>query len=451
MATYDFGALADQQTLAFVPAQDILWFGDPAWGAAEVGLVPAGRDLWLSGPDKAIALSRTQLANLASTHFGFADGSRLRVGDDTPGTALDNAANLLTGTGQGDYLEGLGGNDTLQGLDGNDRLIGDRGQDRLDGGAGADLMRGGAGNDTYTVDNPGDTVLENPAEGTDTVQSWIDYALAPEVERLALLGNSALAGHGNTLDNHLAGNAGDNALWGGDSDDTLLGGGGSDRLYGEAGGDFLYGGSGNDTLYGGDGWNELHSGGGRDALYGGTDSDLMDGGAGIDTMAGGGGNDLYKVDNPRDQIDEAPGGGDDMAVSTVPYILPPNVEYLLLPGGDRPGTAPLQTQAAGSDTLIFNGHGLNLDLGAAIAEYGLGRLDAIDLGSAADNTLSLDRQAVWALAPASGILRIDGAAGDTLHFSDGGWVAGGTVTLLGTAYHSFANGPAQVWVNADWL
>ncbi|SMF94842.1 Hemolysin-type calcium-binding repeat-containing protein [Methylomagnum ishizawai] len=451
MATYDFGALADQQTLAFAPAQDTLWFGDPAWGAAAVALGQAGRDLWLSGPDKTIVLARTQAANLASAHFGFADGSHLLVGDDTPGTALDNAANLLTGTGQGDYLEGLGGNDTLDGGGGNDRLIGDRGNDRLDGGTGADLMLGGVGNDSYVVDDPGDTVLENPGDGLDTVQSWIDYTLAPEVERLALLGNGTLAGHGNTLDNRLTGNAGDNALWGGDGDDTLLGGSGSDTLYGEAGGDFLYGGSGNDTLYGGDGWNELHGGGGRDALYGGADSDLMDGGAGIDTMAGGDGNDLYKVDNPRDQIDEAPGGGDDMAVSTVPYTLPPNVEYLLLPGGDRPGTVPLQAEAAGSDTLIFNGHGLNLDLGAAIAEYGLVRLDAIDLGDAADNRLNLDRQAVLDLAPASGILRIDGAAGDTLHFSDGGWVEGGSVTLLGTAYHSFANGPAQVWVNADLL
>jgi Ca2+-binding RTX toxin-like protein len=40
---------------------------------------------------------------------------------------------------------------------------------------------GGKGNDTYIVDT-GDVVIENPAEGTDTVQSSVTYTLGANLE-----------------------------------------------------------------------------------------------------------------------------------------------------------------------------------------------------------------------------------------------------------------------------
>jgi Ca2+-binding RTX toxin-like protein len=40
-------------------------------------------------------------------------------------------------------------------------------------GLGADTMISGTGNDTYFVDNAGDTVTENPGEGTDTIDRSI--------------------------------------------------------------------------------------------------------------------------------------------------------------------------------------------------------------------------------------------------------------------------------------
>src|SRR5262249_27153191 len=82
------------------------------------------------------------------------------------GTASNDT---LNGTIVSDTIHGQGGNDSLSGRDGTDTLFGDAGNDVLDGGAGADTMAGGAGNDSYFVDNAGDAVVENPNEGTDTV------------------------------------------------------------------------------------------------------------------------------------------------------------------------------------------------------------------------------------------------------------------------------------------
>ncbi|MGH9197143.1 MAG: calcium-binding protein, partial [Acidimicrobiia bacterium] len=109
------------------------------------------------------------------------------------GNALDNT---LTGNSAANTLTGLAGNDLL------------------DGGAGADTLRGGLGNDTYVVDNTGDKVSENAAEGIDTVQSSIHYTLAANVEGLVLTGASALKGTGNSLDNLLRGNNAANTLSG---------------------------------------------------------------------------------------------------------------------------------------------------------------------------------------------------------------------------------------------
>ena len=50
-------------------------------------------------------------------------------------------------------------------------IYGNGGNNLIDGGAGADIMLGGAGSDAYFVDDPGDTVVENANEGTDTVFS----------------------------------------------------------------------------------------------------------------------------------------------------------------------------------------------------------------------------------------------------------------------------------------
>ncbi|MBI2768926.1 MAG: tandem-95 repeat protein, partial [Burkholderiales bacterium] len=123
----------------------------------------------------------------------------------------------------------LTGSDAVNatGDSGNNHLMGNDAANVLDGGAGADVLEGGAGDDTYLVDNAGDSVVEQPGDGTDTVSASVDYALADNVENLFLTGDAA-SGTGNNGSNHLVGTEGDNTLRGGGGVDLLEGGGGND-------------------------------------------------------------------------------------------------------------------------------------------------------------------------------------------------------------------------------
>ena len=60
-------------------------------------------------------------------------------------------------------------------------------------------MVGGAGNDTYFVDNAGDAVIENAAQGNDAVFASVNYGLTANVETLVLQGSADLQGYGNGL------------------------------------------------------------------------------------------------------------------------------------------------------------------------------------------------------------------------------------------------------------
>ncbi len=71
----------------------------------------------------------------------------------------------------------------------------------------------------------------------------------------------------------------------------------------------------------GDGTNTATGGAYADTIVGGADGDTIDGGSGNDTMAGGVGNDVYYVDNARDRVIEAVGGGLDTVVVRANYVL----------------------------------------------------------------------------------------------------------------------------------
>lgn len=252
-------------------------------------------------------------------------------------TLADNVENLAL---QGGALRGTGNSlgNLLVGNAGSNVLSGEAGDDRLVGGAGADTMYGGKGNDVFEVDDAGDVVIETTGQGTDTVESTVSWTLGAHVERLTLLGEEAIAGTGNSLDNVLTGNAAANRLDGGAGEDTLAGGAGDDTyvvdddcdrvieaanagndtvlssvswmldanvenlvltgskslrgtgnaldnaITGNAGSNVLDGAGGNDVLVG-------QAGG--DTLIGGTGNDRLDGGGGADVLAGGSGNDAY--------------------------------------------------------------------------------------------------------------------------------------------------------------
>ena len=169
----------------------------------------------------------------------------------------DDQDNSLLGAGGGDKLFGSSGDDTLSGGQGSDSLyggtgadvlVGGDGNDLLSGDKGADTMIGGAGDDFYIVNSAHDTVTEAANEGTDTVRSYVSYALTDNVEKLQLHGTGNIDGTGNDENNTISGNGGDNTLNGGNGDDTLSGGAGNDVLVGGAGKDTMTGGAGDDKF-----------------------------------------------------------------------------------------------------------------------------------------------------------------------------------------------------------
>lgn len=270
-------------------------------------------------------------------------------------TLSDHVENLiLTGSG---VINGTGnnlnntitGNDSdniLNGGAGNDSLNGGIGNDTLDGNVGDDVMTGGVGNDTYGVDSASDVINEADGAGIDTVRAAITYTLGDHLENLTLVGDGAIDGTGNSLDNIITGN---------DANNTLTGNSGNDTLDGKLGADTLIGGFGNDTYVvnqAGDVVTETSIFGGTDTVqsfisYGlgsnlenltlvgnaainGTGNNLdnvitgndaantLRGGSGNDTIAGGGGNDTligvfdnFWVSNPgQGEIDTLTGGAD---------------------------------------------------------------------------------------------------------------------------------------------
>jgi Ca2+-binding RTX toxin-like protein len=224
------------------------------------------------------------------------------------------------------------------------------GNDIFDGRGGTVVgeVRGGAGDDFYWLDDPDLVLIENAAEGTDTVKANCSFELGANLEHLILLGQGAHEGLGNNLANQLTGNNADNVLSGLAGGDTLKGRGGDDVLRGGAGNDILIGGLGADVLDGGTGvdraqYNDADEGltadlevatnntgfaagdsylgvenlsgsgygdtlrgdgvanqilglGGNDLLQGRGGADRLTGGNGQDTLTGGAGADIFDFD-----------------------------------------------------------------------------------------------------------------------------------------------------------
>lgn len=237
--------------------------------------------------------------------------------DDKTITADDIRKLALKGTAGNDTnLRGYMTNDAIDGGQGNDSLFGEAGNDTLDGGEGADAMYGGLGDDLYHVDDAADLVVEGVDTGSDTVDTTLsDYVLPDNVENLIMNGKAEVnTASGNAQDNQIQGTWLDDHISGLDGNDTVISDDGNDTLDGGLGHDILEGGAGNDVYY--------------------VDQTLMS-------------NDEFLPDEVL-EFDGNAGGIDTVHTEIGDYVLPANVENLVMTGKSAYGNE-LNNHITGSD------------------------------------------------------------------------------------------------------
>ncbi|HJS37776.1 MAG TPA: hypothetical protein VJ789_06550, partial [Burkholderiales bacterium] len=210
-----------------------------AGNVTSITLSGFGNSLTVTG----VSIPFTQLEGLSNVQSlldllpQYLTGNDVINYNSTVGIELGSGAgnDTLTGGIGNDSFDGGTGNDTLNGGAGDDVLVGGEGNDTLNGGAGIDTLNGGPGDDIYLFDGSADVIVENEAEGVDTVRASATYALPADnlnVENVAIVGTGPIDATGNAGANVLTGNASANTLTGLAGDDWLDGGAGVDTMLG---------------------------------------------------------------------------------------------------------------------------------------------------------------------------------------------------------------------------
>jgi Ca2+-binding RTX toxin-like protein len=336
-----------------------------------------------AGPGSNVLIGGTG-TDAVSYAFGASSGVTVSLAIDTAqatggsGTDTLSGFEILYGSDHGDYLSGNSFANLLSGGAGGDGLYGGAGNDVLDGGTGIDSMNGGDGADVYYVRDNGDSIVEANATVSaaeyDTVYSYAAACtLGANIEKGAIMIDTAA---------DLTGNASDNLLFAGAGANTLIGGTGIDTVDydGMAAGVTVSlalagaqatGGSGSDTLSsienlrGSDFSDVLIGDSGVNALFGWWGDDTLDGGLGDDSMTGGGGRDVYWVHEAGDVVIETNGsdsaGESDTVLSGLAsYTLGANIEngrIMMAGAADLTGNARGNTLLAGKGNNVIHGAG----------------------------------------------------------------------------------------------
>ncbi len=154
----------------------------------------------------------------------------------------------------------------------------------------------------------------------------------------------------------------------------------ADTILGMVGGDSIAALGGNDSVAGEAGVIRSSAGPASTHSRGDDAADTLDGAAGANSLGGGLGDDLFLVDDANDRVSEGGGQGADTVRATASFVLPVNIEALVLLGSAVAGTgntlANVIVGTDGANTLCGLG-------GADTMEGGLGdhtyRADALDL------------------------------------------------------------------------
>lgn len=242
---------------------------------------------------------------------------------DGDGASIEIADLPINGTESADNIVGTDDDDTIIAFGGDDTIEGGIGFDDIDGGTGYDTAQFSGASDEYSI----------------------SYNTDGDIEVSALSGGGGfvvLDGDGTDVLRNVE------ALYFAGDDTTIL----ASQIP-------PLGTSGNDTITGTERIDILYGLDGDDLLIGLENDDRLDGGAGSDTMHGGLGDDTYFVDNAGDIVVEGANQGNDLVVSQINFVLPDNVEGLILAG--VPFGTPQATSGTGNELAneIFGNDGDN--------------------------------------------------------------------------------------------
>ncbi|TMM46198.1 calcium-binding protein [Qipengyuania marisflavi] len=184
-----------------------------------------------------------------------------------------------------------------------------------------------------------------------------------------------------------------------------------------------YTGSGeNDRAVGGRGDDTMNGRGGRDLLMGGFGNDILRGDAGNDGLFGEWGNDVIFTLNG----DHADGGSGNDRIVLGDYT------FAAVRGGE------------GVDTLVMASGTRNFSLEKMLTGGRISGFEALELQ--AGQNIAITANAVSTFTGSNTALRIDAAAGNTIHLA-GNWTRGADVTVGGVLYEAWTQGSARVLVN----
>jgi len=327
-------------------------------------------------------VSLTNELNDNNVQLAFADGSSLSLTQlmqqaqlvttvtGANGRYLVDAGNnhVLNGGSSADTLSGWGSGDTLNAGSGTSALFAHGDNAWVNGGAGADTLAGmgqgdtligGTGNTSFIVDNTSDVVQDASTTANNTLQSAVSYLLPTNVNTLTLTGNANLSGTANAGNDTLVSNSGVDTLVGGAGNDLFILNNASDVVVDSSTtstntiqsavsvvlptnvNSLILTGSANLTGTGNAANNFIDANAGNDTLVSG---------GGVATLIGGAGNDTFVVNNAADVVQNAYASTNDTLQASVSFVLPTNVNTLVLTGSaNLSGTAN-----AGQDTLVSN-------------------------------------------------------------------------------------------------